>query len=83
MGTSTIRVPDATHARLKQLAKAKSVSVNKLIEKLSAAALTQFDAETRFMDPRCPRQAQGRTCAARQAGPARKARAACPERALR
>ncbi len=48
MGTLTIRVPDATHERLKQLAKAKSVSVNKLIEELSAAALAEFDAETRF-----------------------------------
>ncbi len=48
MGTLTIRVPDATHERLKQLARAKSVSVNKLIEELSAAALAEFDAETRF-----------------------------------
>lgn len=44
MGTLTIRVPDATHARLKQLARAKKVSVNKLIEALSAAALAEFDA---------------------------------------
>ena len=48
MGTLTIRVPDATHERLKPLAKAKSVSVKKLIEELSAAALAEFDAETRF-----------------------------------
>ena len=48
MGILTIRVPDATHARLKQLARAKSVSVNKLIEELSTAALAEFDAETRF-----------------------------------
>lgn len=48
MGTLTIRVPDATHARLKQLARAKNVSVNKLMEELSAAALAEFDAETRF-----------------------------------
>ena len=64
MGTLTIRVPDATHERLKQLAKAKSVSVNKLIEELSAAALAEFDADpwapgadtridhTRILDPR-------------------------------
>ena len=48
MSTLTIRVPDATHARLKQLAKSKKVSVNKLIEELSVAALAEFDAETRF-----------------------------------
>lgn len=48
MGTLTVRVPDATHARLKQLARSRKVSVNKLIEGLSAAALAEFDAETRF-----------------------------------
>ena len=49
MGTLTIRMPDATHERLKQLAKAKNVSVNKLIEEFSTAALAEFDAETRFL----------------------------------
>lgn len=48
MGTLTIRVPDATHQRLRQLAKARNVSVNKLIEELSTAALAEFDAEVRF-----------------------------------
>ena len=48
MGTMTIRMPEATHARLKQLARTRKVSVNKLIESLSAAALAEFDAETRF-----------------------------------
>jgi predicted transcriptional regulator len=48
MGMLTIRVPDATHERLKQLAKARNVSVNKLIEEFSTAALAEFDAETRF-----------------------------------
>ena len=48
MGTLTIRVPDATHERLKQLARSRGVSINKLIEELSAAALAEFDVETRF-----------------------------------
>ncbi len=48
MGTMTIRNPEATHARLKQLARARKVSVNKLIEGLATAALAEFDAETRF-----------------------------------
>lgn len=48
MGTLTIRVPDATHERLRRLAEARGVSVNKLIEELSTAALAEFDAETRF-----------------------------------
>ena len=49
MGTLTIRMPDATHERLKQLAKARNLSVNKLIEEFSTAALAEFDAETRFL----------------------------------
>jgi len=44
----TIRMPDATHERLKRLAKARNVSVNKLIEEFSTAALVEFDVETRF-----------------------------------
>ena len=48
MGTLTIRVPDDTHERLRRLAEARGVSVNKLIEELSTAALAAFDAETRF-----------------------------------
>lgn len=48
MGTLTIRVPDDTHERLRRLAAARGVSVNKLIEELSTAALAEFDAETRF-----------------------------------
>ena len=48
MGTLTIRVPDNTHQRLRRLAEARGVSVNKLIEELSTAALAEFDAETRF-----------------------------------
>lgn len=49
MGTLTIRMPDATHDRLKQLAKSRNVSVNKLVEEFSTAALAEFDAETRFL----------------------------------
>ena len=49
MATLTIRMPDTTHERLKRLAKAKNVSVNKLIEEFSTAALAEFDAETRFL----------------------------------
>lgn len=48
MTTLTIRLPDDTHARLRQLAKQRKMSVNKLIEELSTIALTQFEAEARF-----------------------------------
>jgi predicted transcriptional regulator len=48
MGTLTVRLPDDKHSRLKQLAEARGMSVNKLIEELPTIALTEFDAHTRF-----------------------------------
>ncbi|MEO0948204.1 MAG: toxin-antitoxin system HicB family antitoxin [Cyanobacteria bacterium J06641_5] len=48
MATLTIRLPDNKHARLKQLAQQRGISVNKLMEELSTIALTEFDAYTRF-----------------------------------
>ena len=48
MATLTIRLPDDQHARLKQLAAHRQISMNKLIEELSTVALAQFDAELRF-----------------------------------
>ena len=48
MATLTIRVPDDKHNRLKELAQAKGISINKLIEELSTIALAEFDANTRF-----------------------------------
>jgi len=48
MATLTIRLPDDQHARLKDLAKHRSMSVNKLIEELSTLALAEFDNEVRF-----------------------------------
>lgn len=47
-GGDTIRLPDAKHTRLKQLAARQGVSLNKLIKECSSVALAQFDAETRF-----------------------------------
>ena len=49
MGRMTIRITDSTHERLKRLAKARIVSVNKLFEEFSTAALAEFDAETPFL----------------------------------
>ena len=48
MATMTIRLPDAKHERLKQLAARRGISLNKLIEEWSSIALTEFDAEARF-----------------------------------
>lgn len=48
MGTMTIRLPDDTHERLRDLAQRRNVSLNRLMEELSTQALAEFDAETRF-----------------------------------
>ena len=48
MSTLTIRLPDEKHARLRQLARQRQLSLNKRIEELATVALAEFDAETRF-----------------------------------
>jgi predicted DNA-binding ribbon-helix-helix protein len=48
MSTLTIRMPDAMHARLRDLARARGVSINKLIEEMATATLSTHDAEVRF-----------------------------------
>ena len=48
MSILIIRLPDEKHERLKALAQARGMSLNKLIEELSTIALAEFDAETRF-----------------------------------
>lgn len=48
MATLTIRLPDDKHARLKELAQSRGISINKLMEELSTIALTEFDAYNRF-----------------------------------
>jgi predicted transcriptional regulator len=48
MSTLTIRIPDDKHARLRQLAKHRGISVNKLIEELATISIAEFDVECRF-----------------------------------
>ncbi|MGK5092592.1 toxin-antitoxin system HicB family antitoxin [Deltaproteobacteria bacterium TL4] len=48
MGTITVRLPDDTHQRVKELANSRNVSLNKLYEEFTVIALTEFDAENRF-----------------------------------
>lgn len=48
MSTLTIRLPDEKHARLRQLAKHRDISVNKLMEELATISIVEFDAEIRF-----------------------------------
>ena len=48
MATMTIRIPDDTHTRVKDLARRRGMSVNRLIGELTVIAVTQHDAEARF-----------------------------------
>ena len=48
MSTITLRIPDNKHERLKQYAKDKGLSLNKLFDELATVALAQFDAKVRF-----------------------------------
>jgi hypothetical protein len=48
VSTLTIRMPEGKHARLRSLAKARGVSINKLIDELATVAIAQHDSETHF-----------------------------------
>lgn len=48
MSTLTIRLPDDTAQRLKSLAQSRGLSMNKLVEQLSAQALSSWDTENHF-----------------------------------
>ena len=48
MKTLTVRLPDEKHERLRRLARHREMSMNKLVDEWATAALTEFDAETRF-----------------------------------
>jgi hypothetical protein len=48
MGALHLRIPDEKHQRLKELAKSKNMSINKLLEEITTIALTEYDIEIRF-----------------------------------
>ena len=48
MSALIIRMPADKRERLKQVAKARNVSVNKLIDEMATLAIAEHDAETRF-----------------------------------
>ncbi len=48
MSTLTLRITDSKYERLKNYAKSKEISLNKLFDEFATIALTQFDAQTRF-----------------------------------
>ena len=48
MAVVTLRISDAKHARLKQLAASRNTSVNRLLDELATIALVQHDLATQF-----------------------------------
>lgn len=48
MSSLTIRIPESKYNRLRSLAKARGMSVDRLMDELATSALTQYDTETRF-----------------------------------
>ena len=42
------RIPDSKHERLKQYAKIRGISLNKLFDEFATVALAQFNAKTWF-----------------------------------
>ena len=48
MSTLTIRIPTEKHERLRELARFRNVSLNRLMDELATIALAEFDARNRF-----------------------------------
>lgn len=48
MSALIVRMPQEKRERLKQLARARAMSVNRLIDEMATILLAEFDAETRF-----------------------------------
>lgn len=48
MSSLTVRLADSKHERLKEVARARGLSINKYIEELTTIAIAQQDALTRF-----------------------------------
>lgn len=48
MTALTLRLPDEKHLRLKQLAKKKGVTINRLLDEMTTLMLAEFDIETRY-----------------------------------
>lgn len=48
MSAITFRLSDSKHDRLKKLAAAQNISVNKLLDELATIALASYDTKMRF-----------------------------------
>ena len=65
MTALTLRLPDDKHQRLRALAQARGMTINRLLDEMTTLMLAELDAETRFK-LRAARGA-GRTAAGRAA----------------
>lgn len=48
MTAMTLRLPEDKYRRLKALAQARGMSINRLVDEMATLMLAEFDAETRF-----------------------------------
>ncbi|MDD2365897.1 MAG: hypothetical protein PHN84_07000 [Desulfuromonadaceae bacterium] len=48
MSALTLRLPDEKYQRLKDMARHRGQSVNRLLDEVTSLLLAEFDAETRF-----------------------------------
>ena len=48
MSALSVRLPDDKHDRLRNMAKSRSTTINRLIDEMATLMLAEFDAETRF-----------------------------------
>ena len=49
MTVLTLRLTEEKHQRLKELAKNKGMTVNKLLDEMTTLMLSEFDLETRYI----------------------------------
>jgi len=49
MSALTLRLPDEKYQRLKDMARQRGQSVNRLLDEVTTLLLAEYDAETRFM----------------------------------
>jgi predicted DNA-binding ribbon-helix-helix protein len=59
MRALTLRLPDSKHQRLKQLAKCKGMSINRLLDEITTLMLAEFDLKTQFEI--CARRGQSKS----------------------
>ena len=48
MSALSVRFPDDKHERLRNMARTRGTTINRLIDEMATLMLAEFDAETRF-----------------------------------